>query len=751
MNAACTPLTPASDPVAPAQASPAERRRTMTHVRRAIPTGTAVVALLLGSLVLAYDHDPLIQDLVDGVSRDRLLEIVEHLESYGTRFSPSAGIDQAVEWAAAEFAGLGLDTEIQLFNDTYPGNVIALQQGWLHPDRYLVLGAHLDSVSDVWGVAPGADDNASGCALVLHAAEMLTQHAFEDSIIYALWAVEETYRWGSVSWAEAADLNDDEITAYLNFDMVGYADALPEDLDLIVNTPSQSLGQEYIDISQLYLDHPITMTLDDDSNLSDYFSFWSRDFVALACFEDEPITNPYYHTENDRSSTMDFGFLEANTKATVAFAAQKSAPVQQLSVRSFWFDDTSGDGDGVVDPGETVGVVIELFNWDLQAASDVHAVVTLESGATWIRILDDTAQFGVIAPGGSADNADHPFRMAVSYLAPEETLAVFSVESHGAAGPVFESKFQTVVRAADYVPELYRWDMEERPEWQYEGEWEWGVPQGESGTHGSPDPTSGYTGNNVIGYNLEGGYESSMPAMALITQPLDLSSVYHAAVTFHRWLGIGQTGSANAAIYASPDGVDFRKIWEPYRSFSDESWKRISFALDASFDLQPHVVLKWVMGPVDSERTFCGWNLDDISISGYRLTHAPLTEPAVRIALASPYVSPGDPFYVAGFLDNPGDPLTDAPVFFLLDIAGEFWFWPSWVEFDPANPESIDYEQLDVPNGTSYVEVIPRITWPDTGSAGMTGIRFWGAILNASRSQILGQFAVVEWGFGPES
>ena len=47
------------------------------------------------------------------------------------------------------------------------------------------------------------------------------------------------------------------------------------------------------------------------------------------------------------------------------------------------------------------------------------------------------------------------------------------------------------------------------PGWTTEGEWEFGLPLG-GGSH-NDDPISGYTGNNVYGYNLAGDYVSNMP------------------------------------------------------------------------------------------------------------------------------------------------------------------------------------------------------------------------------------------------
>ena len=58
--------------------------------------------------------------------------------------------------------------------------------------------------------------------------------------------------------------------------------------------------------------------------------------------------------------------------------------------------------------------------------------------------------------------------------------------------------------------------------WSMEGNWAFGVPTGQAGSSGGPDPTSGYTGSNVFGYNLNGGYTNGMDRFYLTTAPARL-------------------------------------------------------------------------------------------------------------------------------------------------------------------------------------------------------------------------------------
>ena len=106
-------------------------------------------------------------------------------------------------------------------------------------------------------------------------------------------------------------------------------------------------------------------------------------------------------------------------------------------------------------------------------------------------------------------------------------------------------------------------------------------------------------------------------------------------------------------------------------------------------------------------------------------------------------VYPDDEFHVTGYLDNPGSPLTDIPVFFLLDVYGEFWFWPSWVQFQPPE-NAVDFEMVDLSTGTTAIEVLPSFTWPHAGEA--HGLYMYGAMLNQAMTEIMGEMAIVEFG-----
>jgi len=78
---------------------------------------------------------------------------------------------------------------------------------------------------------------------------------------------------------------------------------------------------------------------------------------------------------------------------------------------------------------------------------------------------------------------------------------------------------------------------------QTDGIWGFGQPAGSggfltAGGRGQPDPTSGFTGDNVFGYNLQGNYLSNMLQPEYIISPtLDLTSLELVELEFRQWLG----------------------------------------------------------------------------------------------------------------------------------------------------------------------------------------------------------------------
>ncbi|MGB3975522.1 MAG: trypsin-like peptidase domain-containing protein [bacterium] len=164
---------------------------------------------------------------------------------------------------------------------------------------------------------------------------------------------------------------------------------------------------------------------------------------------------------------------------------------------------------------------------------------------------------------------------------------------------------------------LLRENMDTDPGWTNEGDWAWGQPTGQGGQYGSPDPTSGYTGLNVVGYNLNGDYPNSMSTTHwTTTQAFDCSDASEVYLDFYAWLGVETYYYDHAYIAISNNnGSSWSTIWENPGRIDGGSWEPWNFDISNKAAGYSQVKLRWGMGPTDSSWRFCGWNIDDVLVS----------------------------------------------------------------------------------------------------------------------------------------
>ncbi|MDT8759580.1 M28 family metallopeptidase [Sphingomonas psychrotolerans] len=195
----------------------------------------ATLPLLLAAIPAAAQEKP---------SPARLKADVEKLVSFGTRHTlsdpehPTRGIGAARRWFASELGRIGegcggciqvANVARTFTNDRAPKgvevvDVLGFQPG-RDPKRVVIVMGHIDSrVTDVMNTnadAPGANDDASGVALVLEAARILSKEKFDATIVYAALSGEEQGLFGGTLLAETAKERGWTVSAVLNNDIVG--------------------------------------------------------------------------------------------------------------------------------------------------------------------------------------------------------------------------------------------------------------------------------------------------------------------------------------------------------------------------------------------------------------------------------------------------------------------------------------------------------------------------------------------------
>ena len=185
-------------------------------------------------------------------------------------------------------------------------NVAALLPGTEpHGGQTFVIGAHYDhlgfggagslSPNAVGQVHNGADDNASGTAVLIEAARRLAEDPpLAQDVLFIAFTGEERGLWGSAHYVESPLRPLEGTIAMLNLDMVG---RVTDDRLTVFGTGT---AEEWTDILTRANDQvpaPLDLRFNSDGfGASDHSSFWARGIPVLHFFSN---AHPEYHRVED--------------------------------------------------------------------------------------------------------------------------------------------------------------------------------------------------------------------------------------------------------------------------------------------------------------------------------------------------------------------------------------------------------------------------------------------------------------------
>jgi hypothetical protein len=203
-----------------------------------------------GRPIAAQRPDRELRDLLRRVDRDRVEATVMRLVRFGTRHTlssqddPVRGIGAATTWVheqmlqIAATSGGRMTVQKQSFLQpvtpripvpTTITNVIATLRGDASPERMYVITGHLDSrVTDVMNAtldAPGADDDASGVAVVLELARLFATRRTKGTLVFASVSGEEQGLLGSAHMAAQLKAAGADVQGMFSNDIVGASSA----------------------------------------------------------------------------------------------------------------------------------------------------------------------------------------------------------------------------------------------------------------------------------------------------------------------------------------------------------------------------------------------------------------------------------------------------------------------------------------------------------------------------------------------
>ena len=330
------------------------------------------------------------------------------VESASTRYSTSTGCQTAADDVFALFDAFGLDPEFQDHTSGHAPNIIGTIPGRVTPDQVYIVIGHLDDMPSS-GNAPGADDNASGSALVTALAEVMSNYDFSSTIRFLAVTGEEWGLYGSAHYAAQAAAAGEQIQAVLNADMVGWegnGSPDPEDLDINYNTSSAWLGSLMTEIAD---DYPVGLPVNafqcNDMAYSDHWPFWQRGFSGVCGITDnegfcgQSGSYPYYHTSSDTIANCGPGgpeFLAGSMRLYLATAGHLAEP---LCRRSGPPSDLTAAGAGVhrVDlswTGAGPGLIYEIRR--APGGCDQPGPVTVVAETADTSLSDTTASGDVV-------------------------------------------------------------------------------------------------------------------------------------------------------------------------------------------------------------------------------------------------------------------------------------------------------------------------------------------------------------------
>jgi hypothetical protein len=312
---------------------------------------------MLQEIVRSQPVDPVLLNadadilaLLSEVSRQNLLAYVQELDSFGTRSSFSDtqrddfGIGAARRWLHREFERVGsgrLQVEFDDFQMNFGGlvsnqrNVVATLPGsGTHPGL-IILMAHYDSrtydPADGIGRAPGATDNASGVALLLEVARLMSSRTWNQTIMFVAFAGEEQGTFGSRHFVRNMMLDGRIIDVAINNDIVGGRPGIPYYLRIFAPDPDTSNTRQLVRymglIGNLYLPHfPLELqpTRDREGRFSDHLEFTNAGVAAVRLTESvEDFT--IQHTGQDTWDRLDYDYLAHVVELNLAVVANMAA------------------------------------------------------------------------------------------------------------------------------------------------------------------------------------------------------------------------------------------------------------------------------------------------------------------------------------------------------------------------------------------------------------------------------------------
>lgn len=269
-------------------------------------------------LAFTIDQNAAVNSAIAKVSADNIKAHIQVLENYGTRHHTTAKAQTAVQDLKTKWQGLitasgRTDVSVRVVNHvgTPMPSLVFTINGTNAPADFIIVGAHMDSITNNVNNAPGADDDASGIATITEMIRILLDVNYKPSktVEFMAFAAEEIGLVGSSEIAQDYALNNRNVVSFVQFDMTNYKGSSK---DIYLTTDpynSNDLNLFLIELMEHYNKtgtHAFTYgNTICNYGCSDHFSWADNGYDAAFPFEASfSQYNPNIHTTTDKLSNM---------------------------------------------------------------------------------------------------------------------------------------------------------------------------------------------------------------------------------------------------------------------------------------------------------------------------------------------------------------------------------------------------------------------------------------------------------------
>jgi hypothetical protein len=490
-----------------------------------------LAAVLLGtSLASASDQGLAAAEMVSHDSYYDFMDSWLYTHTGHNRGPSGMHHDLARNNILAFFQSWGLDAALEPFT-WYGGtgnNVVATKLGTLYPDQIYIIGAHYDSVNN-----PGADDNASGVALVLEAARILSQFPSDYTIRFIAFDMEEQGLRGSQAYVAAH--SGDNILGMISADMVAYDPGTNH--ALIYGRSASSLIKTSLGQALTAYGDGLTYTIEGTLDASNHAPFEGAGYQACLLIEGEVWSNPHYHTQQDCFDTpgyLNFDYAIKMTRSVVGWLVDQ-AGVQVIALLL----DVPGGVPWRVEPGVPLTITVRIRNAGEAYVPISGRVHYRYDGGDWLEgtltSLGDNLYEASLPTPACGDAPEFYFS------ATGDGGSTVYLPEAGAAGPYAP----VVAQLTEYLVDDFESDLG----WTVVsdssltgGEWERGVPV--DCDRGDPPACYGGTGKCFLTENNPYNCNSDVDwgPTRLVSPVIDLGGATNPTLSYARWFTCDDAG-----------------------------------------------------------------------------------------------------------------------------------------------------------------------------------------------------------------